>query len=108
MTIEMNPEYWQAAEAIAQQLSSTSTDKNELKKVVAYLCWLRNRKETVTNELLFTYLTTLAQHGEVRSGKTVKYYQTIEQVCTLHLQPLQADGNTLIQILGWAARLHGA
>ena len=108
MTIAMTPEDWQAAKAIAQQLAHTETDGNELKKVVAYLCWLRNRKETIDRDRLFAYLATLTQHGEVRSGKTAQYYQTIERVCRAYLQPIQVSGDALIQILGWAARLHKA
>ncbi|MGF1499524.1 MAG: hypothetical protein ACFB8W_22280 [Elainellaceae cyanobacterium] len=105
MTVAMTPAYWQAARAIAQKLSSTKTDANELKKVVAYLCWLRNREGTVTGDRLFDYLATLSQHGEIRSGSTARYYQTIEQVCRDELKDLQADGDALIQILGWAGRL---
>lgn len=108
MTIAMTPEDWQAAKAIAQQLAHTETDGNELKKVVAYLFWLRNRKEPVDRDRLFAYLATLTQHGEVRSGKTPQYYQIIEQVCRAQLQASQVSSETLIQILGWAARLHKA
>jgi hypothetical protein len=50
MTVEMTPEYWQAARLIAQELSTTNTDVNELKKVVAYLCWLRNREGMVQGD----------------------------------------------------------
>ncbi|XHX78416.1 MAG: hypothetical protein RBJ76_29035 [Stenomitos frigidus ULC029] len=106
MTIEMIPTYWQAAETIAQHISHTDTDGNELKKVVAYLCWLRNRKVTVDRDRLFAYLGTLSQHGEVRSGKSMQHYQTIEYICRTQLQDLPVDGNALIQILGWAARLY--
>lgn len=105
MTIEMTPEYWQAARAIANTLSTAKTDVNELKKVVAYLCWLRNCRGRVEKEHLFTYLETLAQHGEIRSNQTPQYYQTIQQACCTYLEPLQTEGNALIQILGWAARL---
>lgn len=106
MTEAMTPDHWQAAQAIALELSTTETDVNELKKIVSYLGWLRNRQEKITGDRLFEYLATLAQHGEVRSNKTPQYYQTIERVCRSHLEPFAADGNALIQILGWAARLH--
>ena len=108
MTIAMTPEDWHAAKAIAQELAVTKPKANELKKVVAYLCWLRNRREPVTLDRVLTYLVLLAQHGEQHGQNTPHYYQTIEQVCRTHLQPLQASGDTLIQILGWAARLHRA
>lgn len=117
MTVEMTPQYWQAARAIAQEFATAKRrinfDKskgdlkaNELKKVVAYLCWLRGRQEPITVDRLLKYLVLLAQYGEQHGNNTPEYYQAIEQSCRTHLQPIQADGSALIQILGWAARLH--
>ena len=94
---------WQVAEAIAQALAKAKIDGNELKKVVSYLRWRQNRG--LPGNGLFEYLDRLAQHGEVRSNQTVGYYQAIAQVCHDSLEPLQADSERVIQILGWAARL---
>ncbi len=105
MTVQMIPTYWQAARAVANDLSRTSTDVNELKKVVSYLCWLRNRDVTVTTEQLFHYLDTVAVHGEVRSNQTPQYYRAIAQACKDHLKALNLEGDALIQVLGWAGRL---
>lgn len=105
MTVQMIPTYWQTARAIANDLSLTNTDVNELKKVVSYLCWLRNRNETVTTEQLLYYLETLTEHGEVRSNQTPRYYGTIAQTCKDHLKALNLEGDALIQVLGWAGRL---
>ena len=105
MTVQMRSEYWQAARAIAEDLSSTRTDVNELKKVVSYLCWLRNRGVTVTTEQLLHYLDTLATHGEVRSNQTPEYYRAIARACRSHLGELLLEGDALIQVLGWAGRL---
>jgi hypothetical protein len=106
MTVEMTPDYWQVAKAIAQDLSGTETDVNELKKIVAYLCWLRNREGDVSTEHLLNYLTILTEHGEVRSKKTVQYYSAIANACSTHLGSLSLGGDALIQILGWVGRLH--
>ncbi|MGP1371683.1 MAG: hypothetical protein ACTS3T_02560 [Almyronema sp.] len=106
MTVMMTPEHWQAAKAIAQDLSAMRIDVNELKKVVAYLCWLRHRGNGVNKEGLFHYLSTLAKQGEVRSNQTPRYYQAINQACVSHLRSLDLEGDALIQVLGWAGRLH--
>jgi hypothetical protein len=96
---------WQVAEAIAQALAKAEIDVNELRKVISYLRWRQNRG--LLGDGLFEYLDRLAQHGEVRSGKTPQYYQTLNRVCRSALEPLQADIERMIQILGWAARLQG-
>jgi hypothetical protein len=106
MTVEMTPEYWQVAKAMAQDLSETETNVNEFKKIVAYLCWLRNRQGDVSTEHLLSYLATLTEHGEVRSKKTVQYYSAIANACSTHLGSLSLGGDALIQILGWVGRLH--
>ena len=100
----MTADDWQIVEAIAQDIVTSGTDVNELKKVVAYLCWLRNRRETIGHEQLFEYLATLARSGEVRSKQTPLYYQQLEQICRQHLQDTVVDGDKLLNILGWAGR----
>lgn len=106
MTVTMTPAYWQVSEAIAQELSAAKSDVNELRKVVSYLCWLRSRSVSVNCDRLFEYLAALVEHGEVRSNQTSRYYKDIEHACTLYLAALQPEDDALIQILGWAGRLH--
>jgi hypothetical protein len=105
MTVQMTSVHWQVAKGIAAELSSARTDVNELKKVVSYLCWLRNRDMAVTTEQLLHYLDTLTQHGEVRSNQTPQYYQAIARACRAQLGGLSLEGDALIQVLGWAGRL---
>lgn len=106
MTTTMTPEYWQAAEGIAQDLSTSDTDVNELRKVVSYLGWLRSRNLEVNTEHLLTYLATLAAQGEIRSNQTPRYYRAIQQACLTYLPPLSLQGDDLIRVLGWASRLY--
>ncbi|MEO0377096.1 MAG: hypothetical protein AAF329_21270 [Cyanobacteria bacterium P01_A01_bin.17] len=106
MTVAMTPIHWQAATGIAHELSATNTDVNELKKVVAYLSWCQRRRGAADTEQLLIYLDTLAAHGEVRSNQTPHYYRAIQQACRIHLQPLALQGDELLQVLGWAGRLH--
>lgn len=105
----MNDQQWQVATAIAQALQHQQTDINELKKLISYLQWWRNRQsEESSNHLgdhLIQYLDNLIKNGETRSTQTQTYYQTLEKVCQENRDLFATDTEKAIQILGWAARL---
>lgn len=103
-TETMTADDWEIVEAIAQDVVATGTDVNELRSVVAYLSWLQNRQGSVGPDNLFEYLTTLAQHGEVRSKKTRQHYQHLERICRQYLSDGAIAGKKLLNILGWAGR----
>ncbi|MGI0485030.1 hypothetical protein ACN4EK_06310 [Pantanalinema rosaneae CENA516] len=96
---------WQVADAIAQSLVRDGTDVNEFKKIISYLRAYRERDNAGTK--FFDYLKTLAKNGGRigHSNKTSAYLNNIERTCVKYLQPYQNDAVTMLQILGWAARL---
>lgn len=96
---------WETADKIARQLVLDRANLGELKKTIAYLRAYGDR-ENGGNEF-FRYLTTLSKHGDAigHSSKTQGYYQILEKACTQHLVTHSDDVATMLQILGWAARL---
>ncbi|NJO43575.1 MAG: hypothetical protein HC865_24095 [Cyanobacteria bacterium RU_5_0] len=105
----MNDQHWQVAKAIAQTLQQQNTDVNELKKLVSYLQWWRNRQSqegrNQLSEHLIQYLHHLGTNGETRSEQTQRYYQTLEKVCRENLELFETDAEMAIEILGWSTRL---
>lgn len=104
-TAELTELQWQVADAIAQSLIRDGTDVNELKKIIGYLRAYRERENAGVK--FFDYLKTLAKNGGRigHSNKTSGYLNNIEKTCTKYLLPYQDEPLTMLQILGWAARL---
>lgn len=94
----------QVAHNIAIELVKDNTDANELGKIISYLRATIDKPNAVGN--FFTYLKTLTNNGKLigHSRKTSEYYRSIEQVCKQYLQN-QSNPETILQILGWSARL---
>ena len=102
---ELTPIQWQVADAIARFLVLAEADVNELRKAIAYLRAYCDRNNASSQ--FFTYLKTLVRNGDRigHSNKTKGYYQSIDDACSQYLKDYQDDASTLLQILGWAARL---
>jgi hypothetical protein len=96
---------WQVADAIARQIVLEGADVNELRKSIAYLRAYVDRDDA--GKLFFIYLKTLADNGHhiSHSKSTPKYLKSIQQTCKQYLSDYQAKPDTVLQILGWAARL---
>jgi hypothetical protein len=94
----------QVAHNIAIQLVKDGTDVNELGKIISYLRSTIDKPNATGN--FFTYLKTLTNNGKLigHSKKTSEYYRSVEQVCKQYLQN-QSNPETILQILGWSARL---
>lgn len=94
----------QIAHNIAIELVKDNTDANELGKAIAYLRATIDKPNAVGN--FFTYLKTLTNNGKLigHSKRTSDYYRNIEQTCKKYLQN-QSKAETILQILGWSARL---
>ncbi|MGB3654090.1 MAG: hypothetical protein WBA41_23170 [Rivularia sp. (in: cyanobacteria)] len=94
----------QVAHNIAIELVKDNTDVNELGKIISYLRATIDKPNATGN--FFTYLKTLTNNGKLigHSKKTSDYYRSIEQVCKQYLQN-QSNPETILQILGWSARL---
>lgn len=101
----LTPIQWQVADAIARFLVLAEADVNELRKAIAYLRAYCDRNNASSQ--FFTYLKTLVRNGDRigHSNKTKGYYQSIDDACSQYLKDYQDDASTLLQILGWAARL---
>lgn len=97
----MQPQHFQTANQIAQELVGNKTDPNETATVVHYLAANQD------GEQLFTFIRTVIRDGKavVRSGLTIDYYRNILQVCEKYLKPYQNDPKQMAEILGWAVRL---
>lgn len=98
---------WNMAHQIAQRLVSDSTDVNELGKVIAYLRTAINQHGSSAGSQFFKYLKALVRNGDSigHSSRTIGYYRSIDKACSDILQKENLDVETLLQILGWAARL---
>jgi len=94
---------WQITHAIALTLVKDNTDVNELGKAIAYLRAYVNQPDAGAK--FFKYLKTLVNNGRQigHSGRTTDYYRSIERACNQYLH--QQNAHTILQILGWAARL---
>ncbi|NCJ07620.1 hypothetical protein GS597_14100 [Synechococcales cyanobacterium C] len=102
---ELNEVQWQLADAIARQLVLAETDFNELRKAIAYLRAYADRENA--GKHFFDYLQTLARHGRRigHSQQTQGYFEHIAEVCQQGLSVYQEDVHTMLQVLGWTARL---
>ncbi len=104
-TDSLKNEQWQAVYGMAAMLSNEGVDVNEVGKIIAYLRAYSHQEKAGAR--FFEYLRTLVKNGRTigHSGKTSEYYATIEQACKQHLQSYQDDPLTMLQILGWVARM---
>lgn len=98
---------WQIAHAIAQNLVQTETDVNELGKAIAYLRHAMNQNPSDAGSRFFKCLKMLVSNGRQigHSGRTLDYYRNIDKACSQYLRREEADAETMLQILGWTARL---
>jgi hypothetical protein len=96
---------WQITHAIALTLVKDGTDVNELGKAIAYLRASVNQPNAGAK--FFKYLKTLVSNGRQigHSSRTSDYYRSIERACNQYLQHEQSNAQTMLQILGWTARL---
>lgn len=96
---------WQVADAIARQLVLEDADANELRKSIAYLRSYSDREDA--GKKYFSYLNTLVKNGDRigHSKRTKGYLESISQVCKKYLSDYIEDVPTMLQVLGWAARL---
>ncbi len=103
-TENLTTNQFQIAHNIAIALVKDNTDVNELGKAIAYLRSTIGKSNADKN--FFTYLKTLTNNGRLigHSKKTSYYYRSIEQTCKQYLQD-RTKAETMLQILGWSARL---
>lgn len=104
-TTDLTDIQWQVADAIARQLVIDDTDVNEFRKSISYLRAYADREDA--GKKFFGYLKTLAQNGNRigHSKRTQPYLDSIHQTCQKYLSNYQDDVPTMLQVLGWAARL---
>jgi hypothetical protein len=104
-TTDLTSTQWQVADTIARQLVLDQTDLNEFRKTISYLRAYGDRPEA--GKKYFDYLNALARNGDRigHSKKTRGYLESITATCQKYLDSYKDDAATLLQILGWAARL---
>ncbi|MFQ4138692.1 hypothetical protein PGN35_020495 [Nodosilinea sp. PGN35] len=104
-TTDLTSTQWQVADAIARQLVLDQTDLNEFRKTLSYLRAYSDRPDA--GKKYFDYLNALARNGDRigHSKKTQGYLQSITAICQKYLETYKDDADTMLQILGWAARL---
>lgn len=104
-TTDLTSTQWQVADAIARQLVLEQTDLNEFRKTISYLRAYSDRPDA--GKKYFDYLNALARNGDRigHSKRTQGYLENITATCQKYLDSYQDDAATLLQILGWAARL---
>ncbi len=104
-TTDLTSTQWQVADAIARQLVLDQTDLNEFRKTISYLRAYSDRPDA--GKKYFDYLNALARNGNRigHSKRTQGYLENITATCRKYLDSYKDDAATLLQILGWAARL---
>ena len=104
-TTDLTSTQWQVADAIARQLVLEQTDLNEFRKTISYLRAYSDRPDA--GKKYFDYLNALARNGNRigHSKRTQGYLENITATCQKYLDSYKDDAATLLQILGWAARL---
>ena len=105
LTESLTEVQWQIAHAIAQTLVKDETDVNELRKAIAFLRTCVHYENGGSR--FFDYLKTLVRNGRQigHSARTSDYYRSIDKACSQYLHSEQANAHTMLQILGWVARL---
>ncbi len=101
MSDELTTVQWDLADAIARTLVREGVKVNELQKAIAYL----RTYSATEGAKFFTYLQVLAKEGQRvgHSKQTQGYYETLNRTCRHYLQGM--DVQTMLLLLGWAARL---
>ena len=96
---------WELAHGVAKSLVIAETDVNVLQKAIAYLRSVAHHEDAV--DRYFNYLETLVSKGRqvAHSKRTEDYYRSLDIVCSKYLKGRVSETETLLQILGWAARL---
>lgn len=96
---------WELAHGVAKGLVIADADVNELQKAIAYLRSVAHHDDAV--ERFFKYLATLVSKGRqvAHSKRTEDYYRSLDITCSKYLKGRVSETGTLLQILGWAARL---
>jgi hypothetical protein len=107
VVLSLTEEQWKIAHNIAQFLVKEEADVNEFSKAITYLRNPANQDRSDTIARFFKYLKTLVSNGKSigHSGRTPKYYCSIDKACSEYLKGFQGDASKLLQILGWASRL---
>jgi hypothetical protein len=102
---ELTESQWQTAHLMARLLVQEQMDKNELKKVMAYLRTCVNGENG--GDRFFKYLQNLVRGGNKigHSGKTAGYYRNLDEVCVKYLQPFRDTPQIMLDVLGWVGRL---
>ncbi len=102
---ELTESQWQTAHIMARLLVQEQMDKNELKKVMAYLRTCVHGENG--GDRFFKYLQNLVRGGNKigHSGKTSGYYRSLDEVCVEHLQSFQGTPQIMLDVLGWVGRL---
>lgn len=103
-TQQMNEKLWKIAHKLAFDLVDLDTDSNELGKVIAFV--RRHQDDTDAKSRLMLLVQRLAssRSAPIRSGRTQKYYENIQQVCEDYLHDISEPAELLL-ILGWSRRL---
>lgn len=104
-TTDLTSTQWDLAHAIARQMVLDKTDPNEFRKTISYLRAYRDRPDA--GKKYFDYLNALARKGNSigHSKRTQGYLKSIAAICQDHLENYIDDVDTMLQLLGWAARL---
>ena len=104
--VAMTDQHWQAVTDIVSIMRSAKVKANELKKIVAYIRWWRNRHtDEAIGDHLFEYLQVLIIHGDAYSKSAAGYREKILDISRQSLDGFKHDTDSVIQILGWATRL---
>jgi hypothetical protein len=100
MSKKMDAPNWRLARGLAAELALRGTDRSLINEALSYL-------RAFPEADFFGWLDKLTALGDLftMSKQTAIYRQELRDAC----QPLRGvgDNQTLIQILGWTARLHG-
>ena len=103
-TLQMNETRWSIAHDLAHDLHEQNVDKNEVKKVTAFMRQYHKAEDAFAKFHSLLQQLANSKDAPIQSNQTQVYYKNINACCQKHLKDIN-DPTELLLILGWCCRL---
>lgn len=103
-TLQMNETRWSIARDLAHKLHELEVDKNEVKKVTAFMRQYHKAADALDKFKTLLHQLANSNDAPIQSNQTREYYKKINACCQEHLKDIN-EPNELLLILGWCCRL---
>ena len=102
--LQMNETRWSIARDLAHELHELKVDKNEFKKVTAFMRQYHRVEDALDKFKTLLHQLANSNDAPIQSNQTREYYKNIHTCCQEHLKDIN-EPNELLLILGWCNRL---